>query len=37
VIERRIEVHCGRVFLRVILKGDDSLKGIAEKFRMFLL
>ncbi len=24
-------------FFRVILKGDDSLKGIAEKFRMFLL
>jgi hypothetical protein len=24
-------------FLRVMLKGDDSLKGIAERFRMFLL
>ncbi len=24
-------------FLRVTLKGDDSLKGIAEKFRMFFI
>jgi hypothetical protein len=35
---RRIEVRTlSQGFLGVILKSDDSLKGIAEKLRMFFI